>query len=75
MIVVMNRDATPGLTVQASAGATVPALPWTAAGLLGGGMLLAIGGVLLIVLAVRRAWAPAPASLSPGAWAGTGQAS
>jgi hypothetical protein len=75
MIVVMNRDATPGLTVQASAGATVPALPWVAVGLLGGGVLLAIGGVLLIVLAVRRASAPAPVSLSPHARTGPGQAS
>jgi len=75
MIVVMNRAATPGLTVQVSAGATVPALPWIAAGLIGGGVLLAIGGVLLIVLAVRRASAPAPASLTRHAQAGTGQAS
>lgn len=75
MIVVMNRDATPGLTVLASAGATVPALPWIAAGLLGAGILLAVGGVLLIVLAVRRASAPAPAGLGPPARAGTGQAS
>ena len=75
MIVVMNRAATPGLTVQVSAGATVPALPWIAAGLIGGGVLLAIGGVLLIVLAVRQASAPAPASLTRHAQAGTGQAS
>ena len=74
MIVVMNRDATPGLTVQASAGATVPALPWIAAGLIGGGLLLAGGGVLLIALAVRRPSAPAPAGLGPPSRAGTGQA-
>jgi hypothetical protein len=55
MVVVMNRDAAPGLTVRANAGATIPALPWIAAGLLTGGVLLAAGGVLLIVLPVRRA--------------------
>jgi hypothetical protein len=65
MIVVMNRNAAPGLTVQASAGATVPALPWIAAGLLGGGLLLAVAGALLIAQAVRRASAPAPAGPAP----------
>jgi hypothetical protein len=74
MVVVMNRAATPGLTVQASAGATVPALPWIAAGLFGGGLLLAVGGVLLIALAVPRAPAPAPAGQGPPARAGSGLA-
>lgn len=55
MVVVMNRDAAPGLTVRADIGATIPALPWIVAGLLAGGVLLAAGGVLLIVLPVRRA--------------------
>ena len=55
MVVVMNRDGGPGLTVRADAGVTVPALPWIAAGLLAGGVLLAAGGVLLIVLPVHRA--------------------
>ncbi|HUY49370.1 MAG TPA: DUF4389 domain-containing protein [Streptosporangiaceae bacterium] len=57
MVVVMNRDATAGLTVRADAGVTLPALPWIAGGLLAGGVLLAAGGVLLIVLPVRRAQA------------------
>jgi len=74
MVVVMNRAVTPGLTVRASAGATVPALPWIAVGLLGGGLLLAVGGGLLIALAVRRASAPASASPGPPARAGTGPA-
>ncbi len=43
------------LTVRADIGATVPALPWIAAGLLAGGVLLAAGGVLLIVLPACRA--------------------
>ncbi|MGH3399354.1 MAG: hypothetical protein ACRDPO_32170 [Streptosporangiaceae bacterium] len=62
MIVVMNRDAAPGLTVRADAGATIPALPWIAAGLLATGVLLAAGAVLLIVVPARRARAsPHPA--------------
>ena len=59
-VVVMNGDGTAGLTVRADAGVTVPALPWIAAGLLAGGVLLGLVGVLLIVLPVRRA------SLRPG---------
>ena len=55
MVVVMNRDAAPGLTVRADVGVTLPALPWIVAGLLAGGVLLAAGGALLIVLPVRRA--------------------
>jgi hypothetical protein len=54
MIVMMNRNATPGLTVRADAGATVSALPWIAAGPLAGSALFAAGGVLLIVLPARR---------------------
>lgn len=54
-VVAMNGNATPGLTVRADAGATIPSLPWIAAGLLAGGVLLAVGGVLLIVLPIRRA--------------------
>ncbi len=63
VLVVMNRDGARGLTVRADAGATFPALPWVAAGLLAGGVLLAAGGVLLIVLPARRASArPAQAA-------------
>jgi hypothetical protein len=50
----MNRDASPGLTVRADAGATLSALWLLDAGLLAAGMLLAIGSVLLIVIPVRR---------------------
>ena len=56
-VVVMNADTAPGLTVRANAGATVPALPWIAAGVLVVGLVIAVGGVLLIVLPVRRAQA------------------
>ena len=53
-VVVLNRDAAPGVAVRADVGATVPALPWVAAGLLAGGVLLGAAGVLLIVVPVRR---------------------
>lgn len=53
-VVVMNADASGGLTVNANAGATVPVLPWIAGGLLAGGALALIGGVLLIVIPARR---------------------
>jgi hypothetical protein len=55
IVVVMNRDASPGLTVRADAGATLPALWWLDAGLLAAGLLLAVGGILLIVIPARRA--------------------
>lgn len=53
-VVVMNPDASAGLTVRANVGATVPDLPWIAAGLLATGVLLAVGGLLLIVIPFRR---------------------
>jgi hypothetical protein len=59
-VVVMNPDASAGLTVRADVGATAPGLPWVAGGLLATGVLLAAGGALLIVVAVRRSSGPAP---------------
>jgi hypothetical protein len=53
-VVVMKPDASPGLTVRADVGATAPDLPWVAASLLALGALASAGGVLLIVIAVRR---------------------
>jgi hypothetical protein len=52
-----------------------PALPWMAAGLLGGGVLLELGCVPLIALPVRRASDPVPAGSSPWALMHTGPAS
>ena len=69
-IVVMNADASAGLTVSANAGATVPVLPWIAGGLLAGGALALIGGVLLVVIPARRA----SASRKPAATPVTGPA-
>jgi hypothetical protein len=59
-VVVMNPDASAGLTVRADVGATAPGLPWIAGGLLAAGVLLAAGGALLMVIAVRRSSGPAP---------------
>jgi hypothetical protein len=76
-IVVMNADASPGVSVQARIGATVPALAGLAWGLLAGGLLLVVLGVLLVVLAARRrggsdpyaAGTPLPATAPPPGWA------
>ncbi len=64
-LVVMNADASAGLTVDANAGATVPVLPWIAGGLLIGGALALLGGVLLIVIPVRRASATRKLTATP----------
>jgi hypothetical protein len=54
-VVIMNADASRSLAVRGDVGATVPALTGIVVGLLVGGALLAAGGVLIVVLAVRRA--------------------
>jgi hypothetical protein len=41
--------------LQVNVAATLPALPWIAVGLLAAGILFLLGGVLLIVVPVRRA--------------------
>jgi hypothetical protein len=66
-VVVMNADASGGLTVAADAGATVPVLPWIEGGLLAGGTLALIGGVLLIVIPARRASATGKLAAAPAA--------
>lgn len=54
-VVVMNRDASPGVAVTATAGATIPSLGWLAGGLFVAGGILLVAGTLLIVLPVTRA--------------------
>lgn len=54
-VVVMNPDSAAVVSVRADIGATLPELPWIAAGLLAVGLICAAGAVLLIVIPIRRA--------------------
>ena len=54
-VVVMNPNASAGVSVVADAGATVPDLGWIAGGLLAAGAILLIAAVVLIAVPVRRA--------------------
>jgi hypothetical protein len=54
MVIAMNADGSRPVSLQVNVAATLPALPWVAAGLLIGGIVVLIGGVLLIVIPVRR---------------------
>ena len=53
-IVVMNPDGSPGVSVRADVGATVPALTWVAVGLLVVGVILLAAAALLIIIPVSR---------------------
>jgi hypothetical protein len=55
MVVAMNADGSRPVSLQVNVAATLPALPWIATGLLIGGLICLIGGVLLIVVPLRRA--------------------
>ena len=54
MVVAMNADASRPVSLHVNVAATLPALPWIAAGLLIGGIIFLIGGVLLIVIPLQR---------------------
>jgi len=54
MVVAMNADGSRPVSMQVNVAATLPALPWVAAGLLADGFACLAGGVLLIVVALRR---------------------
>jgi hypothetical protein len=55
MVVAMNADGSRPVSVRVTVAATLPALPWIAAGLLTGGFVCLIAGVLLIAVPLRRA--------------------
>jgi hypothetical protein len=55
MVVAMNADASRPVSLQVNVAATLPALPWIAAGLLIGGIIVLAGGVLLIAIPLRLA--------------------
>ena len=54
MVVAMNADGSRPVSLQVNVAATLPALPWIAAGLLIGGIIFLIGGILLIAIPLRR---------------------
>ena len=65
MAVVMNQDASPGLTVRAEAGMSAPALAWLAGELLALGLLTGVVAGALIVVSVRLASRRGPGAISP----------
>ena len=54
-VIAMNADGSRPVSLQVHVAATLPALPWIATGLLIGGIIVLAGGVLLIVVPLRRA--------------------
>ena len=54
-VVAMNADGSRPVAVRISVAAAVPALPWIAAGLLVGGILVLAAGVLLIAVPAHHA--------------------
>ena len=60
MVVVMNQDASPGLTVRAEVGMSALALSWLAGELLAAGLLTGVAAGALIVVPVRLASQPVP---------------
>ena len=67
LAVVMNGDASPGVSVTANAGAIIPDLGWVATGLFAGGGLLLIAATLLVVIPVVRA-SRNPAPVRSSGW-------
>jgi hypothetical protein len=54
-VVAMNADGSRPVTVHVDVGATLPALPWIEAGLLAAGAVALAGGIILLVIPIRRA--------------------
>lgn len=61
-VVIMNADASQGVTVEASAAAQTDLLIWVAIGLLAGGLILGVIAAAVIVAAVATRGEPAPAA-------------
>jgi hypothetical protein len=55
MVIAMNADASQPVSLEVNVAATLPALPWIAAGLLIGGIIFLTGGILLIAVPLRLA--------------------
>jgi len=55
MVVVMNPDGAPGVSVRADLGVSSPVLPWLAGELLAAGILAGLTGAALVVIPVRLA--------------------
>jgi len=55
MVAAMNANGARRVSVRVNVAATLPALPWRAGGLLVGGIIVLAGGVLLLVIPIRRA--------------------
>jgi len=70
LVVAMNADASRPVSMRVNVAATLPALPWIAAGLLAGGLACLAGGVLLIAVPLSRASRPQDPRLGDaGRWA------
>jgi len=54
-VVAMNADGSRPVRVHVDVGATLPALPWIVAGLLTAGVVALAGGIVLLVIPIRRA--------------------
>ena len=66
----MNADGSRPVSMRVNVAATLPALPWFAAGLLAGGLACLAGGVLLIAVPLSRASRPQDPRLGDaGRWA------
>src|SRR5215469_508216 len=64
-VVVMNADASPGLSVRAEAGISALALPWLAGEMLAAGLLTGVAAVVLIIVPVRLASGTGAAGVTP----------